>query len=370
MVTALRHQVDPERTALIVADALLAAPPAALTLSELQRLRREDEGSAGWVAALSAALHEETSSADAGRRRRALALIEALDAGLPLPAPAPPGWPLSPVAEDRVLDDYALVEENGWPLAEPEPGRRGGWLKAALLLVLLAGLLLAGLWLVQRTRQQDMVAAPGGAYTVSGAAGGELGETAAFMIDRYEVTIGEYRRCIERGRCPQPASTAGQTRPNYLLDPAFERFPVVNVDWRAASAFCAFAGKRLPSAAEWEIAAGLAPGLGSLQVYPWGEQFQLQRANSARTGLGDTQEAGSYRPSGDSALGAADMAGNVAEWTATNVGKAAGGDEDRFLVKGGSFQDPPARLEVAFSAPLEASFSAPWLGFRCALDVE
>jgi formylglycine-generating enzyme required for sulfatase activity len=202
------------------------------------------------------------------------------------------------------------------------------------------------------------------------AAGGEESvELAGFAIDRNEVTVGGYRNCINRGRCPQPGVTAGETRPNYLLDPAFERFPMVNVDWHAASSYCAFMGKRLPTASEWEVAAGHAPGAQGLNPYPWGEQFQLQRANSARTGLGDAQEVGSYRPSGDSALGAADMAGNVAEWTATNVGRAEDSKDDRFLAKGGSFRDPPAALLVSFSMPLVASFSAPWLGFRCAVDV-
>ncbi len=367
MVTALRHQVDPERTAVIVADALLAPPPDTLTLPELQRLRSEDETSAEWMAALPAALHEETSSADAGRRRRALSLIEALGASLPLPGGAAPAleWPF--VAPS---DDYELVEES-WASAavDQESGRGLRWLKAALLLVLLAGLVLGGLWLMQRAQTEGMVTIPAGSYRVPAAAGGDPVEVTAFAIDRYEVTNGDYRRCLNRGRCPQPTTPAGETRPNYLLDPAFERFPVVNVDWEAANAFCAFAGKRLPTAAEWEVAASQAPGMDSLPVYPWGEQFQIQRANSARTGLGDTQEVGSYRPSGDSPLGVSDMAGNVAEWTATNVGRAEGGEEDRFLVKGGSYVDPPAHLAVAFSTPLEASFSAPWLGFRCAMEL-
>jgi formylglycine-generating enzyme required for sulfatase activity len=360
MVTALRHQPDAERTALLLADALLAPPPGALTLAELEQLRREDEGSGGWLAALPAALHEETSSADAGRRARALALSTALESGQP--------------AAPSAVDAYALIEVNDWPLPAQEPAPRRGlaWLWAALLLVLLAGLALAGLWWMQQARWENMVLIPAGVYTVSAAAAGGEGavEVAAFALDRYEVTIGDYRRCLNRGRCPQPGSTAGATRPNYLLDPAFERFPVVNVDWQAAEAYCAFAGKRLPSAVEWEIAAGHAPGSARPNSYPWGEQFQLQRANSARTGLGDAQEVGSYRPSGDSALGAADLAGNVAEWTSTTVGRAESGVEDRFLVKGGSYRDEPAELLITFSTPRAASFFAPWLGFRCAVDRE
>ena len=368
MLTALRHQPDGERTAVILADALLAEPPAGLTLDELARLRREDESSGAWIAALPAALYEETSSADAGRRHRALELIDALGAGLPLPLDAADAQPSS-------YDGYELIETEEWSLpgSLPQPARRRGvaviW--AALILVVLAGLVLGGLWWQQRNRLEGMVNVPAAVYTVSAsAAGGQATvEVAAFAIDRTEVTIGAYRRCVDAGRCPQPSKAAGETRPNYLLDPAFERFPMVNVDWSAASAYCVWRGKRLPSAVEWEAAAGSAPGSAQPRTYPWGEQFQLQRANSIRTGIGDTQEVGSYQPIGDSALGISDLAGNVAEWTGTNVGRVEGSDEDRFLVKGGSYRSDPAGLTVAVSTEQAASFSAPWLGFRCAMDL-
>lgn len=67
------------------------------------------------------------------------------------------------------------------------------------------------------------------------------------------------------------------------------------------------------------------------------------------------------------------MAGNVAEWTASNVGKdptaADANAPDRFLVKGGSYQDAAADLAVASAIPVTATTSAPWLGFRCAVNV-
>jgi formylglycine-generating enzyme required for sulfatase activity len=99
----------------------------------------------------------------------------------------------------------------------------------------------------------------------------------------------------------------------------------------------------------------------------------VQRTNSKATGSGDTQMVGSYQPIGDSPWGASDMAGNVAEWTASNVGKDPGAADanapDRFLVKGGSFQHAPGDLTVASAAALAATTSAPWLGLRCALNV-
>ena len=117
----------------------------------------------------------------------------------------------------------------------------------------------------------------------------------------------------------------------------------------------------------------MPPAPGANIHYPWGDQFQVQRANSQATGSNDTQMVGSYQPIGDSPWGASDMAGNVAEWTASNVGKdpaAADADApDRFLVKGGSFQDAAGDLTVTGAVAVAAATSAPWLGFRCAVNV-
>ncbi len=383
MVTALKYQTDPERTAVILADALLAPPPAALALEELDRLRREDNRSAAWLGALPGALVEETNSADAARRLRAAELLEELRAEWPMPAagsakyaavgdgdtdwdemPAEV-WPAPPAA---VLSSAARAEDTGGLL-------RISWLKALAVLVPIVVLALAFLWWQQQQRLDNMVFVPPGAYPVSAQASGgaEQVDVAAFAIDRNEVTIADFRRCVAAGRCPQPSSTGGATRPNYFLDPAFSRYPVVNVDWRTAGEYCAWAGKRLPSAVEWEVAASYAPSTGRQYVYPWGDQFQVQRANSQATGIGDTQVVGSYQPAGDSPWGASDMAGNAAEWTASNIGKdpdaADANASDRFLVKGGSFQDAAGGLAAASAVPMAATTSAPWLGFRCAVNV-
>jgi formylglycine-generating enzyme required for sulfatase activity len=383
MLTSLKYQVDSERTALILADALLAPPPATLTLAELDGLRRRDDRSAAWLAALPEALLEETGSADAGRRQRASELLYELRSA----------WPLPPASYTGTIgeggDDIPMWSSNSQQPpqppaapyaafspepAEPAPRVRLSWVKAVFVLTPLLVIALGLLWWLQRGRLEGMEFVPKGTYPVSAEASGGAAtvEAGAFAIDRSEVTIGAYRKCIAAGRCAQPASTAGVTRPNYLLDPAFSEYPIVNVDWPSAGDFCAWQDKRLPTAVEWEIAAGYAPSTQRQYLYPWGDQFQVQLANSAESEIGDTQQVASYQPAGDSPFGASDMAGNVAEWTATNVGKdpsAETGAPDRFLVKGGSFRDEAESLAVTAASIQDATYAAPWLGFRCAVDV-
>jgi formylglycine-generating enzyme required for sulfatase activity len=186
----------------------------------------------------------------------------------------------------------------------------------------------------------------------------------AFLIDRFEVTNWQYRRCVERGQCAWPLQVHSATRRDYFTNPAFDSFPVVNVSQTMAATYCAAQGKRLPSAVEWQAAASVSPITGQAFLYPWGATFDAQRTNSAEGGRGDSVVVGSFQPGGDAPSGAADMAGNVAEWTVTLVPIAEGGE--MAVVKGGSFAQHASQLVVGAVRQLAPDEASPQIGFRCA----
>jgi len=127
----------------------------------------------------------------------------------------------------------------------------------------------------------------------------------SFLIDRYEVTNGDYFRFVTAKGFPVlPHWPNGRPRPDQ------ERLPVVYVDWEEANAYCEWLGKRLPTEAEWEATARGPGGW----IYPWGYFFDPRRANVGGIQPGPTA-IGSY-PRGQSPFGAYDMIGNVWEWTA------------------------------------------------------
>ena len=126
----------------------------------------------------------------------------------------------------------------------------------------------------------------------------------AYYIDQFEVTIGLYRRCVEDDSCEEPAYA-----PNCSWDKDIEdTHPINCVNRQNALDYCAWAGLRLPTEAEWEKAARGTDG----RTYPWGYELEGDEANF-RFVVGATEPVGS-RPAGVSPYGAHDMAGNVWEW--------------------------------------------------------
>lgn len=136
-----------------------------------------------------------------------------------------------------------------------------------------------------------------------------------FWIDKLEVANFQYAQCVNAGTCAPSRRVTG-------ADYNGHRQPVVDVSWQDAAIYCAWAGARLPTEAEWEYA---ARGPYSL-IFPWGNTFDGSRTNSCdascraiwkdasvNDGFRLTAPVGSY-PAGISWVGALDMAGNVNEW--------------------------------------------------------
>ncbi len=143
-----------------------------------------------------------------------------------------------------------------------------------------------------------------------------------YWIDQTEVTIAQYQKCVAERVCGKPAPpgehNAEQFWPMYD-DPVYANYPVTYVDWEMAKAYCEWAGRRLPTEAEWEKAARGEDG----RLYPWGdskpdnELVNFSFANSDEKTIYDQGIApvDAY-PKGASPYGALNMAGNVSEWVA------------------------------------------------------
>ena len=202
----------------------------------------------------------------------------------------------------------------------------------------------------------------------------------AFFIDRYEVTNAGYNDCVLAGGCRPPSVLSSETREHCYDISVFGDFPVINVSWKDADAYCRWAGKRLPTEAEWEKA---ARG-GQNAAFPWGNDEPsciLANAFDPLSGhlcTGDTTKVGTH-PDGASAFGVEDMAGNVWEWVsdwysetyyAESPAIDPGGPQGDTVkaLRGGSWGSRPPSLRASGRSFELSFYNSSDIGFRCAMD--
>jgi formylglycine-generating enzyme required for sulfatase activity len=204
-----------------------------------------------------------------------------------------------------------------------------------------------------------------------------------YWIDQTEVTNAQYARCVASGSCAKPNDNTSLTHGDYYENPQYANYPVIFVSWSQATAYCSWAGRRLPTEAMWEKAARGPDGF----IYPWGNTFDGTKANYCDVncfngwkddryddGYIDTSQVGDY-PAGASIYGAFDMAGNVYEWVAdwfepyrrirqvNPTGPLSGSEH---IIRGGSWGDDPGHIRAAVRSHMNVPDSSNFIGFRCA----
>lgn len=203
-----------------------------------------------------------------------------------------------------------------------------------------------------------------------------------YWLDRYAVTNRQYQQCVAAGLCQAPAAVNN----SWYGEPLYADYPVVNVTWHDAEAYCHWAEAVLPTEAQWEYG---ARGPQSL-LFPWGNEFEAGRANfcdsdcphswreaAYQDGFATLAPVGSY-PAGSSWIGALDMAGNIWEWVSDwyapyptapqqdPTGPTAG--QERVL-RGGSWTSNHWFLHSGYRRSAVSSSYNNDVGFRCVVPI-
>ena len=240
----------------------------------------------------------------------------------------------------------------------------------------------------KRPKTGSMVKIQGGTYAIgpddedpSGASPrGEI-TVEDFYLDRYEVTIGDYARFLNAGghdafywedmADPNWCGIIKKEEGIYSVVPGKELYPVCLIKLEGAKAYAKWAGKRLPTEYEWEIAAR-----GSQErLYPWGNESPDKTRANFDYHVGHTLPVGSY-PNGKTPEGVYDMAGNVNEmidkkweaypWCKKSVDFPQAANNP--LCRGGAWTSPANMLKTTFRDVVKHHYMAPLVGFRCARD--
>jgi formylglycine-generating enzyme required for sulfatase activity len=218
----------------------------------------------------------------------------------------------------------------------------------------------------------EMVWVPAGTFTMGStdadnqAAGDEKPAHTVYLdgywIYKTEVTVGQYKKFC---------AATGHAMPNLADGFSDDDHPIVDVSWNDAQAYCAWAGVKLPTEAQWEKAARGTDG----RIYPWGNEFSTSKAWTKESGATHTAPVGSF-PDGASPYGCLDMAGNVCEWCQDWYGKdyyasspssnptGPGYAEGRVL-RGGSWFSDSFYCRCANRDDPDPSLTLDIYGFRC-----
>ncbi len=224
-------------------------------------------------------------------------------------------------------------------------------------------------------REAPMVLVPAGEFTMGSTMGDDEKPVHrlylnAFYMDKYEVTVGQYAKYLGVTGMEEPSDW------DIMNQPQHSKRPVVNINWSDAATFCKWAGKRLPTEAEWEKAARGTDG----RTYPWGNEAPTRlHANFGKKDWDNHMAlvpVGSFEM-GKSPYGIYDLAGNAWEWVndwydhdyykkspAKNPQGPTKGQSR--VVRGGSWLYVPDFLRTSFRFNAEPSGRQFGYGFRCA----
>lgn len=220
---------------------------------------------------------------------------------------------------------------------------------------------------------EGMVLVPAGEYAIGANSGDEFSgpehkvRLKSFYVDQTEVTNEQYAAFLKATNRAAPKGWVGGQSSGQPKE------PVTGVSFSDAEAYAKWAGKRLPTEEEWEVAASG----GAHNLYPWGNSWAEGRANTSENGFKKVVEVGSLKE-GKSEFGAYDMCGNVWEWTASTAipypglsKKMVDDDPSRYrIIRGGSFMEKKDYSNTSYRNWVVSTQTSNALGFRCVKDAQ
>ena len=201
-------------------------------------------------------------------------------------------------------------------------------------------------------------------------------DLSGYWMDKTDVTNAMYAKCVQAGSCPAKIMNLSFTRDSYYGNAEFDNYPVIYVNWDEAQTYCAWAGRRLPTEAEWEVAARGT----DKRKYPWGNTSASCNLLNFGGGLanyctGDTTDVGKYSK-GASPYGILDMAGNVWQWVADWYGSnylvephenpLRPSNGEYRVIRGGSWFNATEYIRATTRIGHLPDDETEYIGFRCA----